>query len=47
MMRCSSGSTRCVEERDALMPWLKFMPVFDRVRSDTRFQAVLSTVGLA
>jgi len=38
---------RCVEERDALLPWLKVMPAFDRVRPDPRFQAVLARVGLA
>jgi TolB-like protein/tetratricopeptide (TPR) repeat protein len=38
---------RCVDERDALMPWLKVMPAFDRVRPDPRFQAILSRIGLA
>lgn len=38
---------RCLEERDALLPWLKFLPVFDRVRPDPRFQAVLARLGLA
>jgi serine/threonine-protein kinase len=38
---------RCAEERDALMPWLTFMPAFDRVRPDPRFQAILARVGLA
>jgi len=37
---------RCAEERDALMPWLKFMPAFDRVRPDPRFQAILAQIGL-
>jgi len=37
---------RCAEERDALMPWLKFMPAFDRVRPDPRFQAIFAQVGL-
>lgn len=38
---------RCVEERDALLPWLNVMPAFVRVRPDPRFQAVLARVGLA
>jgi TolB-like protein/Tfp pilus assembly protein PilF len=38
---------RCVEERDALLPWLGVMPAFDRVRPDPRFQAVLKRIGLA
>ena len=38
---------RCIEERDALLPWLKVMPAFDRVRSDPRFQALLAGLGLA
>jgi TolB-like protein/Flp pilus assembly protein TadD len=37
---------RSVEERDALLPWLKFMPAFDRVRPDPRFQALLARLGL-
>lgn len=38
---------RCIEERDALLPWLKVMPAFDRVRADPRFQALLARLGLA
>ena len=38
---------RCVEEHDAMLAWARFMPVFDRVRPDPRFQAVLSRIGLA
>jgi TolB-like protein/Flp pilus assembly protein TadD len=38
---------RCVEEHDAMLAWLKFMPAFDRVRPDPRFQAVLAKIGLA
>ena len=38
---------RCVDERDALIPWLTFLPVFDCVRPDPRFQAILARVGLA
>jgi len=38
---------RCVEERDVLLPWLKVMPAFDRVRHDPRFQALLTKIGLA
>ena len=37
---------RCVEERDAMLAWAKFMPVFDRVRPDPRFQALLARIGL-
>ncbi|MFO7691501.1 MAG: winged helix-turn-helix domain-containing protein [Vicinamibacterales bacterium] len=37
---------RSVEERDALIPWIKFMPIFDRVRPDPRFQALLAQIGL-
>ncbi len=38
---------RCVEERDPLLPWLKFYPIFDRVRPDPRFQRILGQIGLA
>jgi serine/threonine-protein kinase len=38
---------RAVDERDALMPWLRYMPAFDRVRPDSRFQALLSRIGLS
>ena len=37
---------RAADERDALVPWLGFMPAFDRVRPDPRFQAVFAQVGL-
>jgi len=30
-----------------MLAWAKFMPVFDRVRPDRRFQAILSRIGLA
>jgi hypothetical protein len=33
-----------IEERDVLLPWLKFMPCFDRLHGHPRFQAVLSRV---
>ena len=36
----------CVDERDALMPWLRFMPTFERVRPDLRFQAPLARIRL-
>lgn len=38
---------RCVGERDAMLPWLKFMPCFDRVRPHPRFQALLAQIGLS
>ncbi|HSP90540.1 MAG TPA: hypothetical protein VLN08_06525 [Vicinamibacterales bacterium] len=38
---------RSVEERDALIPWIKSLPIFDRVRPDPRFQAILARAGLA
>ena len=38
---------RCVDERDAILPWIGLMPCFDRVRPDRRFHAVLSAIGLA
>jgi serine/threonine-protein kinase len=38
---------RAADERDALMPWLKHMPAFDRVRPDPRFQALLAQLGLS
>lgn len=38
---------RCVEERDALLPWIKVMPEFQRVGPDPRFRAVLGRIGLA
>jgi TolB-like protein/Flp pilus assembly protein TadD len=37
---------RGVEERDVLLPWVKFMPPFDRFHSNPRFQAVLARLGL-
>lgn len=37
---------RAVGDRDVLLPWLKFMPAFDRLRPHPRFQAVLAKLGL-
>lgn len=37
---------RAVEERDALLPWLKFLPAFDRLHGHTRFQSILAALGL-
>jgi hypothetical protein len=37
---------RSVEERDPVLPWIKFMPTFDRLHSHPRFQAILSRLGL-
>ena len=36
---------RGLEERDVLLPWLRFMPLFDRLHSHPRFQAILSRIG--
>jgi TolB-like protein/Flp pilus assembly protein TadD len=38
---------RAVDERDVLLPWLKFMPCFDRLHAHPRFQAILQGLGLA
>jgi TolB-like protein/Flp pilus assembly protein TadD len=38
---------RAVDERDALLPWMKFMPCFDHLHGHPRFQAVLGRLGLA
>lgn len=38
---------RCVEDRDAIVPWMKHMPCFDRLRPHHRFQEFLQRVGLA
>ena len=37
---------RGVEDRDPLVPWLSFMPCFDRLHADPRFQELLRVVGL-
>lgn len=37
---------RGIAERDVLLPWLKFMPTFDRLHGNPRFQAILTRVGL-
>jgi TolB-like protein/Flp pilus assembly protein TadD len=37
---------RAVDERDALLPWLKFMPCFDHLHGHPRFRAVLRRLGL-
>ena len=38
---------RGVEERDVLLPWLGFLPCFDRLHQHPRFQAVIRRIGLA
>lgn len=38
---------RCVDERDALMPWVKHMPGFDPLRADPRYHRLLEAIGLA
>jgi TolB-like protein len=35
-----------VDARDALLPWLRFMPWFDRLHGHPRFDAVLGRLGL-
>jgi hypothetical protein len=35
---------RGAEERDALLPWLGYLPAFDRLRTDPRFGQLLSRV---
>jgi TolB-like protein/Flp pilus assembly protein TadD len=37
---------RGVAERDALLPWLKSMPCFDRLHRDQRFRSILARLGL-
>jgi len=37
---------RAVDERDALMPWLKYFPPLDRLHSDPRFSNLLRRLGL-
>ena len=37
---------RCLDERDALLPWLEFLSAFARLRPDPRFAAVLAALGL-
>ena len=37
---------RCVEERDALMPWLKYAPGFNQLVRDPRMQDILARIGL-
>jgi TolB-like protein/Flp pilus assembly protein TadD len=37
---------RSVAEHDPLLPWIKFMPSFDRFHPHPRFKAILSRLGL-
>jgi TolB-like protein/Tfp pilus assembly protein PilF len=37
---------RSVDERDALLPWLRFMPCFDRLHGSPRFRTVVRRLGL-
>jgi TolB-like protein/DNA-binding winged helix-turn-helix (wHTH) protein/Flp pilus assembly protein TadD len=36
---------RSIEERDPLIPWMKFIPCFDHLRADPRFDAILRGIG--
>ena len=38
---------RCVGERDAMLPWLKFMPCFDRVTAAPEIPGLLAQIGLS
>jgi tetratricopeptide (TPR) repeat protein len=37
---------RAVEERDAMMPWIKVQPIFDRLHKDAQFQELLLRMKL-
>lgn len=37
---------KALEEHDALMPWIGSMPCLDRLRTDSRFQRLVASVGL-
>ena len=37
---------RAVDERDAMLPWLRFMPCFDGLHAQPRFRTVLGRIGL-
>jgi TolB-like protein/Flp pilus assembly protein TadD len=37
---------RAVDDRDVLLPWMKFMPAFGRLRTTPRFEAMLARLGL-
>jgi hypothetical protein len=44
---CLAWLQKAVQERASALIYLKVDPVFDRMRADPRFQAIVAEVGLA